>query len=85
MTLLAASGLAALLPFLLIVACPLMMIFMMRGLHGHGGNAQADPKPPRERMSLDELKHERDELNELIGDRAERIVHARGSQREAPR
>jgi hypothetical protein len=35
-------------------------------------------------MSLDELKHERDELNVLIGDRAERVVHSRRGQREAP-
>ena len=84
MTLLAASGLAALLPFLLIVACPLMMIFMMRGMHGHGGNAPAEPKP-REQMSLDELKQERDKLNGLIGDRAEQIVRAGGSRREALR
>jgi hypothetical protein len=85
MTLLEVSGLAAFLPFILIVACPLMMIFMMRGMHGRGGRTQADPKPRREQMSLDELKHERDELNGLIGDRAEQIVHARGSQREASR
>jgi hypothetical protein len=84
MTLLAASGLAAFLPFIFLVGCPLMMVFMMKGMHGKGGNAQAGPKP-RERMSMDELKQERDELNGLIGDRAEQIVHARGSQREAPR
>lgn len=73
-----------LIPFILIAACPLMMIFMMRG-HGHGGHAQVDPKPTREQMSLDELKRERDELNTLIGDRAERVVHSRPNQREAPR
>jgi Protein of unknown function (DUF2933) len=72
------------LPFILIAACPLMMFFMMRG-HGHGGHAQADPKPPRAQMSLDELKRERDELNTLIGDRAEQVVHSRRIQREAPR
>ena len=65
---------------LLVLACPLMMIFMMRGMHGHGGNAQAEPKP-REQMSLDELKQERDKLNGLIGDRAEQIVRAGGSRR----
>lgn len=27
---------------LLILACPLMMIFMMRGGHGHGGHSQGD-------------------------------------------
>ena len=84
MPLLAASGATALLPFLLIVACPLMMIFMMRGMHGHGGKASAESKP-REQMSLDELKQERDKLNGLIGDRAEQIVRAGGSRREALR
>ncbi len=84
MTLLAASGLAGFLPLLLILACPLMMIFMMKGMHGHGGHAQAEAKP-REQMSLDELKHARDELNEEIGDRAEQIVHGRGTRRGALR
>ena len=28
--------------FLLILACPLMMLFMMRGGHGHGGHAHGD-------------------------------------------
>jgi len=76
MALLAASGLAAALPFLLFLACPLMMVFMMKGMHGHGGNTRAGAKS-HERMSLDELKHARDELNKEIGDRAEQVVHAR--------
>jgi hypothetical protein len=73
MTLLALTGLAGLLPILLFIVCPLMMVFMMRGMHaGHGGgHAQPDQKPPREQMTLDELKRERDELNEQIGRRAE--------------
>jgi hypothetical protein len=81
MNIVASSGLAGSLWVLLVLACPLMMIFMMRGMHGHGGHTQADPKPPRERMSLDELKHDRDELNELIGERAEQAVHSRHRQR----
>jgi len=84
MTVLAASGAIAILPFLLIAACPLMMFFMMRGMKGHGANAVTESKP-REQMSLDELKQERDELNGLIGDRAEQIVHERGNRHEAPR
>jgi hypothetical protein len=63
------------LPFVLVLACPLVMILMMRGGHGHVGHAH-DAKPPREPVSLDELKRERDELNELIGARAERNVHS---------
>lgn len=64
MALLAASGLAGLLPLLLVLACPLLMLFMMRG-HGHGDHS---------RKSIDELKAERDELNDEIGRRAERTV-----------
>jgi hypothetical protein len=71
MTLLALSGFATVIPFLLVIACPLMMIFMMRGMHGgHGGHGHPDQKP-REQMTLDELKQERDVLNEQIGRRAE--------------
>lgn len=78
---------------LLVLACPLMMIFMMRGMHGgQRGNAQgghahgmggchgsaADEQPDRRTtMSLDELKQERDELNALISERAEQAVAAR--------
>ncbi len=81
---LVASGLGGSLWLLLVIACPLMMFFMMRGMRG-SGNAPAGPKPARDKMSLDELKHERDELNALIGDRAERAVDSRGYRREAPR
>ncbi|MFI7544824.1 DUF2933 domain-containing protein [Actinoplanes sp. NPDC049599] len=31
----AGSSLQAVLPFLLLLACPLMMVFMMRGMSGH--------------------------------------------------
>ena len=30
-----------LLPFIFILACPIMMIFMMRGMHGGQGNSKA--------------------------------------------
>jgi hypothetical protein len=72
---LAATGIASALPFILVLACPLMMVFMMRGMHGHGGHRADGPKP-REQMSLDELKRERDELNDEIGKRAELSAHA---------
>ena len=79
--LLAASGLASLLTVLIVLACPLMMIFMMRGMHGghgaagrHGG--ASDAHPDHSQKTLDELKHERDLLNEEIGQRAEETVHA---------
>jgi len=75
MTLLAATGLAGFLPLLLVLACPLMMVFMMKGMHGGHGHGQPDQKS-REHMSIDELKHERDVLNEEIGQRAEQIVYS---------
>lgn len=83
MSLLAATGLAGFLPLLLVLACPLLMVFMMRGMHGSHGHG--DQSPLRKEMSLDELKKERDELNDLIGERAETIVHSRGYRDEARR
>lgn len=65
---------------LLILACPLMMVFMMRGMHGgHGGHAdgghthgvagdgmrgQADAK-----SSLDDLRRQRENLDREIEER----------------
>lgn len=82
--LIAAFGLASLLTVLIVLACPLMMIFMMRGVHGgHGAGHAAgghgetsDEYPDHSQKTLDELKHERDLLNEEIGQRAEETVHA---------
>jgi Protein of unknown function (DUF2933) len=77
MTFLALTGLAALLPILLFLACPLIMVFLMRGMHGghgHGSQMRPDQKLRREQMTLDELKRERDELNDLIGRRAEQTA-----------
>jgi hypothetical protein len=73
MTLIGASGIAGLLLFLLVIACPLMMVFMMKGMHGGRGHGhgQAQPKS-REQMSMDELKQARDVLNDEIGQRASR-------------
>jgi Protein of unknown function (DUF2933) len=69
--LLATSALAGVLPVLLVLACPLMMIFMMRGMHGgHGHGERGNPA----RRPLDELKAERDRLNDEIGRRAEETV-----------
>lgn len=69
--------------FLLILACPLMMIFMMRG-HGHGvhdqtagANSQSDGEHGHvhdehcrlDDESLDDLKRSRDELDAEIEER----------------
>jgi len=55
--------------FLLIdLACPLMMVFMMRGGHGHGGHAHGEPTEPAE-TSVDDLRRRRAELDRLIDER----------------
>lgn len=36
--LLLGGGLASTLPLLVLLACPLMMVFMMRGMGGHGAD-----------------------------------------------
>ena len=75
MTLMAVSGIGAAIPFLLFLACPLMMVLMMRGMHGQGGHRGHAEAKPRSEMTLDELKDERDALNEEIGQRAEQYDH----------
>lgn len=67
--------------FLLVLACPLMMVFMMRGGHGHGhahGSSGA-----QEPSSLDELHRRRDELDQEIAAREdlEEVDHARHAER----
>lgn len=63
--------------FLLILACPLIMMFMMRG-HGHGGHgdgdggdtAHAGHEPATD--SLDDLKRRRSALDDEIASRENR-------------
>ena len=58
---------------LLLLACPLMMVFMMRGHghgHGHGGHGPGGHGPSgdatTERPTLDDLRAERDQLDQQI-------------------
>ena len=64
--------------FLLILACPLMMIFMMRGMHGrHGGDASdgrahehtGGHGPGDSSASLDELRRQHEQLSRQIDER----------------
>lgn len=58
--------------FLLILACPLAMVFMMRGMHGgDGGRGEKESG-----VSLDELHRQRDQLD--------REIEKRKSEEETP-
>ena len=70
--LVAAPGLAlSLLPFVLLAACPLSMMLMMRGGHGHAGHqAQEHPMPQSKEsleLRLQALAEEQRRLQDEIG------------------
>lgn len=51
---------------LLVLACPLMMMLMMRGGHGHRGHShEAEPRE----ASTEDLRRQRDELDRKIEQR----------------
>ncbi len=57
---------------LLILACPLMMIWMMRSMHGgHGGKAAGghDHTDAGSRMAIEDLRRRRGELDREIEER----------------
>ena len=69
---------------LLILACPVMMMFMMRGGHGHGGDKNAHgTNEAQEPSSLDELRRRREELDGEIARREglEEVDHDRHAER----
>jgi hypothetical protein len=57
------------------VAC-LMMLFMMRGGHGHGGHGHGHDASAHETKSTPALLREREELD--------RLIEERGSEEETP-
>jgi hypothetical protein len=71
----------------IVLACPLMMMFMMRGGHGHGGHGSHTGErgnegghghgdSSREPRSSAELRRERDDL--------ERLIEARETEEQTP-
>lgn len=64
----------ALLPYVFILVCPLMMLFMMRGMHGrrsdnaHGQGAVDEHGTPRQGQSLTSLSDERARLEKQLAE-----------------
>ena len=57
----------SLLPLLLVLMCPLIMVFMMRGMHGGDHqNAQVDHSSSDEHLSVDELVALRADLDSRL-------------------
>jgi len=64
----------SLLPFIFILICPLMMLFMMRGMHGRGthsadhhpGSDQQGMLAEGEAPQIVELRQQRDELEARV-------------------
>lgn len=55
---------------ILVLACPAAMLLMMRGGHGHGGHRHASSDHGGAgRLSADELRMRRDELDRQIEER----------------
>jgi hypothetical protein len=83
------------LPFLLVLACPLMMFFMMRGMMGHGSHGKSDAKGALdmatridETTSPTELHQLRDDLTVCLGQvdaRLEGLEHAESSWKTSMR
>lgn len=56
----------------LVLACPLMMIMMMRGGHGHGGHAQAPRADESQELSTESLRKLRADVDLLISEREQK-------------
>jgi cell division protein FtsB len=62
----------SLLPFIFILICPLMMLFMMRGMHGRGAHAAEQDAADRKGIheagedQLAELREQRDQLEARV-------------------
>jgi hypothetical protein len=68
--------------FLLILACPVAMMFMMRGGHGHGGHGHGSGNAEKP-SSLEELRRRRRELDDQIAahDDVQEVDHAHHAKR----
>jgi hypothetical protein len=73
-----------LLPLLFLLACPLMMIFMMKGMHGGGGHTHESGQAPKPK---DQSENERRiaELEQQVADLRHAAPHERGEDAERSR
>jgi hypothetical protein len=55
--------------FLLLLACPLAMVFMMRAMHGGHGRSGAGDRHEPDDVSLNDLRERRSELDRQIAAR----------------
>jgi TolA-binding protein len=78
----------SLLPFVFILICPLMMLFMMRGMHGHGahpaekGTTEADGIPDTQQDQITELREQRDRLEARVDELEAQMSRVEQSEEE---
>lgn len=78
----------SLLPFVFILICPLMMLFMMRGMHGHGahpvekGTTEADGIPDTQQDQIAELREQRDLLEARVDELEAQMSRVEQSEEE---
>jgi len=79
----------SLLPFLFILICPLMMLFMMRGMHGRGAHTaeqdaadQQGIREPGEDTQTAELRELRDRLEARVDELEAQLVRIERSHEE---
>ena len=83
----------ALLPYLLILMCPVAMFFMMRGMHGRGGHAAEQHSAPGQQGILEgpedtevaALLEQRDQLEARVEELEAQMSRLERSQDAGPR
>jgi TolA-binding protein len=78
----------SLLPFVFILICPLMMLFMMRGMHGQGAHpAEKGTTDPQSiggsgDDQIAELREQRDQLETRVGELEAQLDRIEASREE---
>jgi TolA-binding protein len=79
----------SLLPFVFILICPLMMLFMMRGMHGHGaqhaekGTTDAQGVGVTGDDQIAELREQRDQLETRVDELEAQLNRIEESQEKS--